>query len=86
LKITQGIDIRIALGRRRHLIDVFLEVGEFGFAHRFMKLILKLRRHPPDFRHPLPERSQRAGKFLRPDDDQRNDTDQDKLSPPEIEH
>src|SRR5262249_13858902 len=84
--VIDRIEVRVALRLRGHLVDLLLEVGKLGFAHRFVELALEFRRHAPDLPHPLSERAQRTGQFLRPDRDQRNDADEEELAPANVKH
>ena len=63
-----------------------LQVGHLGLAHRLLELALEFRRHAPDLAHVLADGAQHAGQFLRADGDQRDDRDDDKLAPTDIEH
>ena len=76
----------VALRLLGHLVDLFLEVGHLGFADGFLELALKFGRHAAQLRHPLPDRAQHSRQFLRPDRDQRDDADDEKLAPPDVKH
>ena len=65
---------------------MLLEIGELGFAQRFLELALEFVGHAADFAHPLAERAQNGRQFLGPDRDQRDDADDDELAPTKIEH
>ncbi len=66
--------------------NCFLQVGDLGFAHRFLELALEFRGHALDLADPVAERAQNAGQFLRTDRDQRDDADDDQLAPTDVEH
>ena len=68
------------------LIDLLLELGQLGLAHRFLKLSLELGGHPAHLADPLPGSAQHRRQLLRPDHDERDDADDDKLSPVELQH
>ncbi len=70
----------------RQVVDLLLQVGHFGFAHRFLKLVLEIGGHAADLARLLPERAHDAGQFLRPDHDQRHDADEQEFGPTDVEH
>jgi hypothetical protein len=76
----------VALRLRGQIVDLLLQVGELGLAHRLMELVLELGGHAAQLRHPLPERAQHGRELLRPDRDQRDDADEKKLAPTDVEH
>ena len=84
--VADRIEIGVALRLLGHLVDLLLEVGHLGFAHRLVELALELRRHAPELAGPLPERTQCAGQFLRADRDQRDHADDEQFAPADVEH
>jgi hypothetical protein len=58
----------------------------FRFAHGFLELALEVGSHTPYPPRPLSERPQNGRQFLRADEDQRHDADQQKLGPRDVEH
>jgi hypothetical protein len=57
-----------------------------AFAHGVHELAAKLGRHAPHLGRRLTHLAHNARKFLRPDDDQRHDPDDDELARVKIEH
>jgi hypothetical protein len=68
------------------VVDLLLQVGHLGLAHRLVELVLELIGHAAQLRHPLPERAQHGGQLLRPDEYQRHHADEQKLAPADVEH
>ncbi len=51
-----------------------------------MKLALEFGGEPAQLRHPLPDRAQHARQLLRPNRDQRDRANDEKLAPTNVEH
>src|SRR5438132_1231459 len=73
--VVERIKVRHLGGLIGHVVDLLLEVGKLGFAHRLIELVLEIARHAADLSHPVPERAERARQLLRSDRDQRDDAD-----------
>ena len=66
---------------RAGLVELLLQIGNLGLAHRFAELVLEIGRHPANLAHPMADPAQHAGQFLRPDGDQRDHSYDEKLAP-----
>jgi len=67
-------------------IDLLLEVGHLGLAHRLLELALELPGHALDLGGPLADRAKDSRQLLRTDHDERDHADDDELTPTNVEH
>ncbi|VTZ60320.1 hypothetical protein EMEDMD4_150099 [Sinorhizobium medicae] len=66
--------------------DRLSNLVEIGFTQSLIELSPEIRRHAAHLgRHP-PKRAQHRRKVLRPDDDNQDDCDNNKLGPADIKH
>src|SRR6185312_9574468 len=75
-----------AFGGLAHLIKALFQVGHFGLAQRLLKLALKFGGHLARLADPLPHGAQDPRQLLRADGHQRDNRDEEKFTPADVEH
>jgi hypothetical protein len=72
--------------RLLHFVETLLQVGHFSFAHRFLELALEFGGHLPRLADPLPDHAKHARQLFRADGNQRDNRDEEKFTPADVEH
>src|SRR5262249_28233688 len=67
-------------------VDLLLEVGHLGLAHRLLQFARDPPASPLDLRGPRADRAKDSRQSLRTDHDERDHADDDELTPTNVEH
>ena len=86
LDVGHRIEIDRQTGRVLQLGQVFPDIGDIGFLHGIHELALKFSGHPAHFADELANLAQHAGQFLRANENQSNNANDDKLARIKIKH
>ncbi len=80
MSVTESVE------RTGQIVGLLFQVGDVGFAQGFLELALEFVGHAADLAEHLADGAQYGWQLLRPDRNQRDDADEDKLAPTKIEH